>query len=158
MASKPNSNEHSLGLLQHDGGDPFRSNASRGQSHVSVYSHNKAQPEDIQKWLQFKIYSFWNIIRFLIVAVVICYSNYQNQDQIESYQKDCCKCYYISESPESYGISQGYRIDWSYCMPQCVDCTYCIQHYNNDGMSCIKVYNKDKIKKSNNQTTTKLYK
>ena len=108
---------------------------SQDADNSTVYSQNTQTKEDEQRWQEFKIYSSWNAIRFTIIAAIICFSNYQNQHQIETYRPYCCHCYYVALNPEQYNIKKGYRIDWSYCMPQCVDCEYCRDHYNNNGIS-----------------------
>ena len=72
-----------------------------------------------------KLYVGWNVIRFAVIAALVCSHNIQNQSAIERDQKDCCDCYIAARNPLSYGLKENQQIDWSYCMPDCVDCQFC---------------------------------
>eukprot|EP01084_Bolivina_argentea_P173001 299650_1 len=106
----------------------------------TIYSGSK-DPKEQRRWKNFKIYSLWNAIRFAIIASVVCASNYANQTQIEGYRGYCCNCYYIAKNTEHYGLDSQYRIDWSYCFPSCVDCTYCKEQYHDNAEESFKVTN-----------------
>ena len=108
----------------------------------SVYSARKITEEEESRWIQFKYYSLYNSIRFLLIAVLVCYANFHNQHQIDGYTKYCCDCYYIAQNPTYYGIGKAYRIDWSYCLPKCVDCHYCQNYYNGNATAAFDSYEK----------------
>eukprot|EP01084_Bolivina_argentea_P049736 91472_1 len=81
---------------------------------------------------QIKQYTVFNAVRFAIIAAVVFYVNYSKINELEGYCGYCCNCYYIASAPEYYGIQKDHSVDWSYCIPHCVDCNYCKQHYYNN--------------------------
>eukprot|EP01083_Nonionella_stella_P156188 505443_1 len=111
------------------------------QNNITVYDLNQDNTEEEMHWSHFKLYTLWNVIRFAIIAGLVCLFNYQNQPQIQQNSQYCCNCYYVARNPEFYGIAKNTRIDWSYCMPACVDCTYCRTVYNDSANASFAVAN-----------------
>ena len=135
--SQPDENNGSLDsqqLIQHDSTFSNLNQYIHEDTVSTAYTQNAINPEEKSQLCQFKWYILWNSIRFMIISIIICYANYQNQYQIDGYQPYCCACYYIAKNQSAYGIDHNYRIDWSYCMPQCVDCNYCNHTFKNNGI------------------------
>ena len=125
----------------------------------SVYTATKKTPEEIQRWFQYKMYSFYNSIRFAIIAIIVFWSNFSNQHEIETYDHHCCDCYFVAMNPSTYNIPKGYRIDWSYCFPKCVDCTYCRDHYitANESFNTTQTCNPDDYTPTKRKASTDWY-
>eukprot|EP01084_Bolivina_argentea_P172998 299644_1 len=109
-------------------------------SRHTIYTDNPDR-EETSRWKNFKLYSLWNAIRFILIASLVCASNYYNQIESETYRKYCCDCYYIAIAPEQYGINPPIKIDWSFCFPDCVDCTYCKEQYQNNTSELLQINN-----------------
>ena len=62
---------------------------------------------------QFKIYATCNTFRYITIGILILISNDLNTNDVTSYEKFCCDCYYVSLKPTEYGIRKGERFDLS---------------------------------------------
>ena len=108
-----------------------RDRSDDAKSAYDTYTNKEYQKK---LWKQLKIYSGWNVTRVAIIAILVCIYNVRNQSEINGYDHDCCRCYYVARDPETYGLDPDKRIDRSYCMPQCVDCKHCKNAYHNNGI------------------------
>jgi len=70
----------------------------------------------------YRAFLMWNALRFGIIAGLVAWANFSNDDYVESIAGDCCRCYDIAHENEDY---LDKRFDLSYCIPKCADCTYC---------------------------------
>lgn len=97
---------------------------------INPYESYTNKEYQMAQWKKLKMYTIWNVIRFGIIGILVFSWNIWNQKDINQHQPDCCRCYFAALHPEKYGLETERRIDWSYCMPQCVDCEYCETNFN----------------------------
>ena len=85
---------------------------------------------------RFKIYAVLDVIKFMIIGGVIFYINYNHQlDLVNNRSKYCCDCYYVAMDSKSYDIPTQRRVDWSYCTPDCTNCSYCASEFPTPGQA-----------------------
>eukprot|EP01084_Bolivina_argentea_P296365 510418_1 len=112
---------------------PSISAVSRGNDEYSDYAYDYDLQQEIAS--RFKLYAFLDAIKFLVIGGVIFYVNYTHQVSLHDNKSIyCCDCYYIATNSEWYGINTKYRIDWSFCTPDCTNCTYCNSTFNNTAL------------------------
>ena len=93
-------------------------------------SYTKYTNKEYQKrqWRCLRFYTVCNAVRWIIVATLIFYSNWEKQERIEKYQSHCCRCWFISQYPSGWDhITDNQRVDLSYCVPKCTTCKSCKQ-------------------------------
>ena len=101
---------------------------------ATVFSgYNLSMAAVAKRFNAFKIYLIWNAFRFLTVGVLDYRANHLNRNETQGMSNDCCRCYYVSQDPITYGIDPGKRFDLSYCMPSCTDCNHC-ESLRNQGL------------------------
>lgn len=94
-------------------------------STLSPYGSYTNKEYQMEQWQKLKMYTAWNVIRFIIIGVLVFSYNIEKQSKNKENRAHCCSCYIAAQHPTKYGLDEDRRIDWSYCMPHCVDCTYC---------------------------------
>eukprot|EP01084_Bolivina_argentea_P087614 158232_1 len=96
-------------------------------------AHKDENPHVTKARYQFVAYSIYNIIRYLIIAATILLANKINVEESNDIIKYCCSCWFVSLEPHKYDteLFANVRFDLSYCVPACVDCTYCKTSYTN---------------------------
>eukprot|EP01083_Nonionella_stella_P032257 88308_1 len=83
----------------------------------------------------FMIYVSWNIIRYIIIAILIHLAITRELNDIHEYEPFCCDCYYVALDPLEYDIPDNVRFDLSYCIPSCCDCDYCNTNFNDNAQN-----------------------
>lgn len=105
---------------------------------VEWISYTKYENKEYQRiqWRCLRVYTGYNAVRWLVVAILIIWCNYDKQHRIEEYQSDCCRCYFVAKSPSKWRhINDTQRMDLSYCIPNCTDCNFCESSFSNGTLS-----------------------
>jgi len=107
---------------------------------MGAYTIYTNKEEQKRHWSRLRCYTVFNDVRFIVLATIICAYNVNNQQWIEEYQDDCCRCYFIAQHASEYdGIAENQRVDLSYCVPECADCNYCERGFPDDSTSFANV-------------------
>lgn len=112
-------------------------------STLSPYGSYTNKEYQMEQWQKLKLYTAWNVMRFIIIGALVFSHNLKKQIDSNVHQSNCCSCYFAALYPtfKQIGFDENMRIDWSYCMPQCVDCEYCDRTLNDGiGKCCVSVF------------------